>query len=258
MSDEERRYDDREVGEILRKAMQAEPAKALQRGHGLSLTELKSIAAEVGIDPARVERAAHTLVQSHGSRTNPILGGPTHIELEARVPGEIGPSQTPEVLAVVRRATGHQGQVSEVHGTLEWSANTDMGNRLVTVSPGDGHSTIRAMARLGQGAALAFLPSAIGSLITIIVCLKTFADSGSPLALVLMPLIFALLYAIPRGLWARAAHKEADSFRRVVEEVGRLAESSAAESEAGRVREAGPPKPQHLPDPGASAPDGEG
>lgn len=257
MSDEERRYDDREVGEILRKAMQAEPAKALQRRDGLSLAELKSIAAEVGIDPERVERAAHTLVRSHGSRANPILGGPTHIELEARVPGEIGPSQTPEVLAVVRRATGHQGQVSEVHGTLEWTANTDMGSRLVTVSHGEGHSTIRAMARLGQGAAIAFLPSTIASAATVLVCLKTFSDSGNPLALILMPLIFALLYAIPRGIWAHAAQKEEDSFRRVVEEVGRLAESSAAEAQR-PTEKAGASEPGLLPEAGAPPGDAEG
>lgn len=229
MSDQERKYDDREVGEILRKAMHPEPTKALQRRDGLSLVELKSIAAEVGIDPERVEQAALTLVSARGSAVNPVLGGPTHIEFEARVPGEIRPSDTPEVLALVRRATGHQGEVNEVHGTLEWSANTDMGSRLVTVSPGDGHSTIRAMARLGQGAILAYLPSAIGSIITIIASLKTFFDSGNPLALILMPLIFAVLYIIPRALWSRAARKESENLQRVVEQIGRLAEPTGAD-----------------------------
>ena len=67
-----RRFNEREVGEIFRKAsldsQQSDPAgvdqKRLARAPsgGLSLSELKGIATEVGIDPYRIEVAAQSLV----------------------------------------------------------------------------------------------------------------------------------------------------------------------------------------------------
>ena len=55
---DERKFTDREVREILKKAVERGPSGALAKSEGLSLTELKSIGEEVGIEPARLEDAA--------------------------------------------------------------------------------------------------------------------------------------------------------------------------------------------------------
>ncbi len=49
---DERRFTDREVHEILKKAVEKAPSRALATSEGMSLTELKAIGAEVGIDPS--------------------------------------------------------------------------------------------------------------------------------------------------------------------------------------------------------------
>jgi hypothetical protein len=61
-----RRYGDKEVGLILRRATEfqrQEPASAAEGG-GLTLAELEEIAAEAGIDPRHLRRAASELDES--------------------------------------------------------------------------------------------------------------------------------------------------------------------------------------------------
>ena len=56
------------------------------------------------------------------------------MNLERRVEGELVEEDTPEVLSLIRRTMGQQGEVNEVHGSLEWSAKGEGGERLVTLS----------------------------------------------------------------------------------------------------------------------------
>ncbi len=158
MSSEERKYSEREVAEILEKAVDGDGVRALGQADGMSLTELKAIGGEVGIDPERIENAAHSLVRVPETGGNTVVGR-TDFDYEARVPGEIPTDRTPDVIAAIRRITGKPGKLSELHGTLEWRTEGDIGSRWVTVSPRDGHTTIRASARLGQGAMISFIPT---------------------------------------------------------------------------------------------------
>lgn len=224
MSTEDRKYSEDEVTEILRKAVEGDPAKTLARADGMSLTELKAIGAEVGIDPERIESAAHSLVVTPVSPGHPLVGGPTAFDYDVRVPGEIPPDRTPDVVALIRRATGKPGKLSELHGTIEWREDGDMGSRWVTVSPHDGHTTIRASARLGQGAAISFVPTAIAAIAALVPVLNAPSADGNLMALALIPLVLSL-YLMTRSLWSRHARKEAEALNRVVEEVSRLAES---------------------------------
>jgi len=224
MPSEDRKYTEQEVAEILEKAVEGDAVKALAHSDGMSLTELKSIGAEVGIDPGRIENAAHSLVRAPESKANPLLGAPTAIDYEVRVPGEIPEHLTPEVIALVRRATGKPGKLSEIHGTVEWRADGDMGSRWVTVSPHDGHTTIRASARLGQGAAISFIPTVVAAIASVVPVLNAPSADGNIMALVLIPLVLSV-YLMTRGLWSRHARKEASGLQQAVEEISRLAES---------------------------------
>jgi hypothetical protein len=60
---DERRFTDRDVREILKRAVQNGPADALASSRAFSLAELKAIGKEVGIDPARLEDAARAVTQ---------------------------------------------------------------------------------------------------------------------------------------------------------------------------------------------------
>ena len=223
MSSEGRKYSEREIAEILEKAVEGDGVGAFGQPDGMSLTELKAIGAEVGIDPARIEDAAHTLARAPETQTHPLVGGPTAFDSEARVPGEIPADRTPDVIALIRRITGKPGKLSELHGTLEWRTDGDIGSRWVTVSTRDGHTTVRASSRLGQGAAFSFIPTAIAAILSAVPVLNAPSADGNMMALILIPMVMAL-YLMTRSLWSRHARKEADQLQRVVEELSALAE----------------------------------
>jgi hypothetical protein len=86
---DERKFTDREVREILKKAVERAPSRALVKSEGLSLAELKAIGEEVGIDPARLEDAARAVTGGGAGRANRILGAPTVFNFERKVEREL-------------------------------------------------------------------------------------------------------------------------------------------------------------------------
>ena len=221
MPTDDRRYTDQEVGEILKRAVEGDPTKALTRSDSTSLAELKAIGAEVGIDPDRIEHAARSLAVRRPARVNPLLGAATDVDHEARLPGVISAEDTPEAVAKIRQIMGMLGETSEIRGTMEWRASGDMGARWVTVSPSDGHTTIRASARLGQGAALSFIPTIITTVASAIGILGGANVDGEPLAGGLL-LMVVMVYATTRSLWSRFARREDDRLKEVVAELSKL------------------------------------
>ena len=115
---DERKFTDEEVREILKEAVKKAPSRALAKSEGLSLAELKSIGAEVGIDPSRLEDAARTITLRKSNQPNRFLGGPTILNFERKVAGEFDPDDTPEILSVIRRSMGQQGEVEEIRGLV--------------------------------------------------------------------------------------------------------------------------------------------
>ena len=117
---EERTFTDREVREILKRAVENGPTEPLSSRRGFSLAELKSIGREVGIDPARLEDAARAVTQKNDPLSNPIVGVPTIVRYQQTVDRELDPTRTVAALSVIRRIMGHHGEVSDVSGSLEW------------------------------------------------------------------------------------------------------------------------------------------
>jgi len=223
MSIDDRRYSEEDVARILRRATEGDPSKAVTRSDGMSLAELKSIGAEVGIDPVRIEESAHALERQPAAKANPLVGTPTAFDHEVRVPGVIPEDRTADVLAVIRRITGKRGDISQVQGALEWRTSGDVGERWVTISVRDGHTTVRASARLGQGAAISLIPTALATAASVVPVLNAPSADGNMMALVLVPSVMAL-YGATRALWSRSGRNEDRTLARLVAEVGALAE----------------------------------
>jgi len=220
----ERRFTDHEVREILKKAVERTPSQGLVRREGMSLAELKAIGEEVGIDPVRLEEAARAVVLRDGNASNRVLGAPTVMTFERKVPGEFDPADTPEILAVIRRGMGYQGEVNEIHGSLEWTAKGDSGERYVTLSPREGMTTICSSANLSNAAVLTFLPAGIMGLITSLVGLIKFVQDGSQIGLVVCLAVIPILYPVLRAIFRRIAGTESAKLQRVVDDLARLTE----------------------------------
>ncbi len=152
-----RLYDEDEVARILKRATELhreEPAGTRSSG-GLTLKDLEEIAAEAGIDPARLRRAAFEIDREGvrgTSRWRWVVGEETTLVYERAIPGEIPDQAFEQVAAVIQESSLDYGQPSLLGRTLTWRAETPTKTRSiqVVVSSRDGETRIRVEERLHQ------------------------------------------------------------------------------------------------------------
>jgi hypothetical protein len=132
-----RRYTDKEVALIIRKALDGDGSGRglVADDSDLTLEQIKEIAAEVGISPQRIERAAAVLAEPELAPVHPYAGIPTTVTYQATVPGKaLAETPVEEVLAITRRLLGRQGIVHRDGDTVEWMARDPTGGRYVTLT----------------------------------------------------------------------------------------------------------------------------
>lgn len=145
----ERRYREEEVGEIIRRAVRArtvEGAGAPEReSAGLTLGQLQALAAEAGIDPAAIARAAAE-VESGGSDQSHFWGGlPTAI-VERVVPGELPPEAYAEMAEEIASRLPGPATSRQVGNLLEGSD----GSTHIRVRSVRGRTRLEARSRYGD------------------------------------------------------------------------------------------------------------
>jgi len=233
----ERRFTDEEVREILKKAVARAPSRALAPTEGLSLSELKEIGAEVGIDPARLEDAARLVTTNgpQGGGLNRFFGGPTILNVERRVEGTLGDADTAAVLSVIRRVMGRRGDVAEIHGLLEWSSKGESGERHVTVSERDGGTVITGSANLLSAAIVSYLPAGILGVMGTIASAVFFSETGNPAGMIAGFGLLPTLFVGVRSIVNRISRSESARLDQVTSELGKLAERAGDSEKEGRT-----------------------
>jgi hypothetical protein len=145
MADDPRVYSDEEFALILRTAAEL-ASRAEQPGHssnGLTLTEIKSAAAQAGLDPALVERAARLLgTRATASPLERLVGGPLRHEHHAHFPTKLDEDCAARLLSAIRISThyhssnpGHSSSVG-----MTWKASGD-GDVLSVIARPDADGT---------------------------------------------------------------------------------------------------------------------
>jgi hypothetical protein len=148
-----RRYTDREVSLILRRALEptADVTSPDVSGSGLSLELIKEIAAEVGIDPHRIDLAAASLLEPTPA-SNPYAGIPTTVQFQTTLTElNIEDVSQHDVLALIRNALGRQGIVGSESGSLEWRARDGFGGRYVSLTPSPEGVRLRVLGNYRDG-----------------------------------------------------------------------------------------------------------
>ena len=142
-SDGSRRFTDREVALVLRKAAEIEESGATA-SRGLSLQDLEEIGREVGISPEAIAKAAAGLDRRR-ERT-PMLGaGPlVHRALHA-VDGELSEEAMGRLVRLIDERTDSTGAVTEALGTVRWTGGDRFHSTQVSITPEDGETTIQVV-----------------------------------------------------------------------------------------------------------------
>lgn len=153
--DRRRRYGDREIGVILKRAaeMQQEgAAPTAAEGGSLSLRDLEEVASEAGIDPRYIRAAAAEVDAGEWAEAgNALLGAPVTLRLERTVPREVTAADLDRLIPEIQHYSKGYGQGGTVGGSLRWATRDPSGGSTmeVMVTPRNGRTEIRIEERFG-------------------------------------------------------------------------------------------------------------
>lgn len=219
MSDDQRVFSDEEFALILRKATELAsrsdgPASS---SAGLTLAEMKAAAAQVGLDPALVERAARMLTATAtATPLERLIGGPTRHDLEARFPIRLDEKRAALLLSAVRISAGLAGSRDAGHSSsmgMSWHDGGDLESLRVTARPEDGGTVVSVV--LDRRAPLTVVALFSGMAMFLAVLFAAFALYPEAPALGVGGFIAGIggVLAVARGYWA-------SSTKRVRERIG--------------------------------------
>jgi hypothetical protein len=221
----ERRFTDEEVAQILREASEAqEGSRPGGSDGGLTLVQLREIAAEVGLDPKEIEAAASRLAPYRAPFAVPILGTPVAPRFERDLSGELSREDFADLLDTIRTVLGRRGITAVELDALEWRAADVMGGRYVSVVPRNGKTRVRVFGNFRDGAALVFLG---GGILATSLSIAALAALGLKdlLGVGLLPAAMLLSLLPTRAFWRWRYGKEA----KVLADLTDLLEKQAGE-----------------------------
>lgn len=223
-----RRFSEEEFAVILRKASELQERRHAEPGHrGLTLDEIRQIAAEAGIDARYVDRAVASLPGAGETDSHPFLGAPYAWRYQRTVEGRVPEDAMGQLLEAVRAVTTSKGTVEQVFGAMEWSHDDELGPLLVRVVPGDEETRIDVSARRGGEAGLVFgLGIPFGAFFTTVFLARVLGLEGTEAALSLLATGPASWFGL-RALWKTTSARWERKVRRIVEGVSEAAAREA-------------------------------
>lgn len=122
MTNRDRIYSREEFAEILERAEDFERRGEVALGSqpGFSVAQMREIAAEAGLDPDAVERAARLLPPSAPGQPIEHTTGLLRQRIRASFPITLTAESSAKLLAVIRTATGRQGTGEVTVNGLSW------------------------------------------------------------------------------------------------------------------------------------------
>ncbi len=138
-----------EMRELMRRASEKQrTAHGAANPPGLSLEEIKRIAADVGVDPSFVDESLAELgTDEFESRHSVLVGGPSSYRMRRRVAGTIDTEVLYEIADTIRRQSkSDRGHIESIGNKLYWRSSRGSNSKTVSVSSGDGATSIEATA----------------------------------------------------------------------------------------------------------------
>jgi hypothetical protein len=229
ITDNRRVYTDAEFALILRKATElATPEETPgQASSGLTLAQIKAAAAEAGIDPALVERAAQLLPASvSSSRYERLIGGAMRPGSEIHLPVRLDEADAAKLLAAVQISAGQAGTGHSSALGMAWHASDELEPLSVTARTDESGTSIAV--RLDRRGTLAIIHavSVIGTLCAASagVAIASQVDSALGPAAALIGL--GGMLTVARTWWASSTRRARERIDGVMEAMGQVVAQS--------------------------------
>lgn len=228
----ERRFSDDEVARVLERAAEesvhATPAWNVSPARGLTLAEVQAIAAEAGIAPDAVARAAAAVARGEDRRpeVKRWLGLPVAVAHEVAVDGPVSDAAWDEIVAQLELTFDAAGSQRQARGVREWR-HDDV--RATLERTPTGHRLRIATRRAYGSLLLAWVGTgslAVGGLVAALIVAKgALADSsapwGAPGLLLTIGLALIAADAVSLRAWGRQRLEQLERLARELSEVER-------------------------------------
>lgn len=231
--DAARRFGEKDVAVILRRAaeLQHRDPVAVTEGSGLSLADLESIAQEAGIDRRYVRRAVEELdTGPRSGAAHTFLGGPTTLDFNRTVDGEVQADTYETLVAEIQQALGELGASSTLGRSLAWQSTNMQRPLHVSITPREGRTEIRVQEKLGNLAGGLFggiVGGMGGAGIGVAMGVGIGALAAPPaLAVAAAAAIVTGSYALARGIYVGQVRRKTDQLRRLVDRLAELVAGS--------------------------------
>jgi hypothetical protein len=215
----------------------------------LTLTEMKAAAAQVGFDPALVERAARLLAaKATASPLELLTGGPLRHDHTVRFSVKLDEHRAARLLSAVRISAGQAGSRDAGHSSsmgMTWHDGGELEALRVTARPEEEGTSVSVV--LDRRGTLATVAGISGIAMFFAVLFAAFALYPEAPALGFGGLIAGIggVLAIARGYWASSTRKVRERISVVMDDIGKtLTQPETQASGSGTVGErAAAPEP---------------
>jgi len=224
-------YNEKEIGNILKRATEMSHADTNSSSMGLSVEELQQLGAEAGLNPDFIIRAAAELAVAPSIRKRNVVGGPVSFEREIVLDGEISSSDWEEFLAAIRSTFKVPGEVDMRENTYEWTIKAPGGNAQVTARLVDGTTRINVFWSEPAIVVPFMIPTVIGTIISLPITFEALSLSGLPGMAVILGTA-ATLFTL--GRWGVSRYT--DRFSNKLEQMVASIELIASKGELSRNR----------------------
>ncbi len=225
MADDQRVYSDEEFALILRKAAELASRAELRApsSGGLTLTEMTSAAAQAGLDPTLVERAARMLTAARSaSPIERLTGGPLRHHHEARFSETLDEHSATRLMSAVRITAGLAGRRDVGHANsmgMTWHDGGDLESLGVTARPdGEGTRVSVSLSRVGPFT-LAALSSAAAAFVAVLFSVFALYPDAPALGVTGSILGLGGALAALRGYWASSTRRARERISAVMDTV---------------------------------------
>ena len=241
MPDDQRVYDDKEFALVLRKAAElASRTESPSRGSaGLTLTEMKAAAAQAGLDPALVERAAQLLAaNANASLFERVMGGPLQYDCMARFSTRLDENRATQLLSAVQISAGLAGARDVGHPSsmgMTWHDGGDLEALRVTARPdGDGTAVSVGLDRRGTLGVVGMV-SGIAMFFVVLFSMYSLFPASPALGIGGFVIGTGSIFAAARAYWTSSTRKVQERISGTMDTIARtlaLADPHASEAEA--------------------------
>jgi hypothetical protein len=208
---DERRYSESEVSEILDRATEAQTERS-QTGAGatgLTLRELHEIGREVGIPEEVITRAATSLDRPKTEATPPeaFLGQTIGVGRTVHLPRRLTDQEWQRLVIDLRETFKAKGRISDEGPFRQWT-NSNLHALLEPTEQGERLRlrTMKGNARASQGVGAAFM--AAGGAMGIASMLGLMGDPGDAVFLLVMGAVFFLSSRLTVPSWAKTRARQ--------------------------------------------------